>query len=239
MLSYPHTACVVDEQAGELLRSDGFGGTIIVTGNPAYDPFFAVDAPKERAHLRQKFGLSENQKVLLYVGQGTPLNLDVDKKSFAFLAATLKSLDDRNTLLAIRPHPRAETTEHYKKNSKGLPLLDTKDVEVTDELLFLADVVVSMYASNLIHAAILKIPAVSLMLPDAAKMHLAKIHLDDFPLNKTGATIGVYSDSIPDFVMLLKKLFYDGADRNARNQKNNPLSLIQGSAERVVEGLIH
>ena len=77
---------------------------------------------------------------------------------------------------------------------------------MTENLIPVADVIVAMYATNLIHACYLRIPGISILLPNAGQKRLEKISLADFPPNGVGATIGIYKEKTGDLNKELRKI---------------------------------
>lgn len=199
MLKYWRTMLVPDKLAEKYLLEDGYKGKIIITGNPSYERFKKISVAKERKRIRKKLKIPENEIVFLYIGASTPQSLNEDAITFDFLAGVLRELKKdkkyKDLILICRPHPRDENPERYKQVASDLNMLDTSKINLTDELLPMADIVISMYATNLIHCCYLRIPAISVLLPNAGRAKLKKISLDDFPPNAVGATTGVYKDS--------------------------------------------
>lgn len=224
----------VDNLALDFIKSDGFKGEILVTGNPAYDKFFEVDVLTERTRLRRMLDLPADRKIVLYVGQGTPATLEPDIEAFTFMFEVLRKIEIQPALI-VRAHPRAETISHYQKNSAGLEIIHTPEFFLTDELLPIADVVVSMFATNLIHASILGLPTVSLMLPKVSA-RLKEINLDDFPLNTIESTTPIYETDHSKAVQIFSKLLSD--DRDSRFKQKRPDQLKPGAIQRTVEAIL-
>ncbi len=237
-LSSYAAACVLDEYAASLWKEDGFQGEIIVTGNAGFDRFASIDVLSQKEKLRAHFQVPDGAKIILYPGQGTPRALAGDKKSFQFLADALKRCGRKDIILVYRPHPRAVETGYYQKASEGLTTLDTQEFQFTEEILPLADVVVSMYSTNLIHSCILRIPAVSLMLPGAGQETLESLNIADFPPNLAGATTPLYDE---DPLLLIKTIEYslENEEYRAVMRKNQELEFpFRGSAAEKVAQVI-
>lgn len=213
MLKYWRTMLVPDKLAEKYLLEDGYKGKIIITGNPSYERFKKISVAKERKIIRKKLKIPENKIVFLYIGASTPQSLNEDAITFDFLAGVLRELKKdkkyKDLILICRPHPRDENPDHYKQAAPDLNILDTSKINLTDELLPMADVVISMYATNLIHCCYLRIPAISVLLPNAGRAKLKKISLDDFPPNAVGATIGIYKESKAVLKKEIEKILYD------------------------------
>ncbi|GEM_PF-1508389 len=205
MMRYWDAMLVLDEMAENFVLQDDYRGEVIVTGSPAFDKFGKIDVAKEKARLRKKFLIPASAFVILHCGTGTPQSWKEDEITFKFIAETIREIQtDSSTrqlinsklILISRPHPRDENPNRYKNLAPDLNLLDTSSVGLTEELLPIADVVIAMYSTNLVHACYLRIPAISILLPDAGKKILDRVSLPDFPPNGVGATVGVYKESV-------------------------------------------
>jgi hypothetical protein len=222
----------VDDLAKQFLLNDSYTGEVYVTGNPAYDKFFSIDSLSERRRLRKALDIAIDRPVVIYAGQGTSASLSADEEAFAFLCDVLRLLSPTPAII-VRAHPRSESVYHYQKYSEGLHLIHTPEFLLTDELLPVADVIVSMFSSNLIHASILDIPAVSLILPKV-RDRLVEIRLDDFPLNITGATHGVYEPDLQKTAEYFRKLF----DQKAPRPKARRTHFSPGATERTLQAIL-
>ena len=231
-----NAVCVPDEFAASLWKDDGFTKDIFVTGNPAFDRFAVMDTLKERTRIRIQLGLNKNERVLLYAGQGTPYHIEQDKKTFAYVADAIRALNETMPVTLIaRPHPRAIETDYYKKYSRDINTLDTSSFAFADNLLPIADAVIAMTSTSLVHACYLRIPGVSVLLTGQGRALLAQIGLDDFPSNIMGATAGVYDDDPAALQKILEKIFTDASfcvRMHACQEKNFPLD--GGAARRIM-----
>lgn len=237
VLPYYAAVCVLDDFAARLWREDGFTGEIHVTGNPAFDRFSEIDVSAERKRLREKFGVGKDTRVLIYLGEGTrPATEAADRKTFALVTAALREPACRDITLIVRPHPRATNTAYYSELFAGMDVLDTSAIPFSEHLLPMADIVVSGYSTGLIHACLLRIPAVSVLLPDAGRALLKAIGLDDFPPNTTGATIGVYEEDVKKLGDVLRRIFDDEKYRETtRLAQVKHFPLPTSSAKRVAK----
>ncbi|MDP3778486.1 MAG: hypothetical protein Q8R30_00360 [bacterium] len=240
VISRIDAVCVPDDFAASLWKEDGFTKDIFVTGSPAFDRFASVDVGKERVRLRTQLGIGENERVMLYAGQGTPHHIEQDKKTFAYVADAIRALSEKMPIALIaRYHPRAVETGYYKKYSYGIKILDTSVFEFADEILPAADIVVAMSSTSLLHACYLRIFGVSVLLPQQGRALLKQIGLDDFPPNIMGATVGVYDEDPAVFVQTLERIFTDELLRNdLRKAQEKIFPLDGGSAERVAKAVI-
>ncbi len=245
MMPHWNAVLVPDARAERYLREDGYQGTVAVTGNPSFDKFRAVDVAAERTRLRAQLKIPDSSFVILYSGTGTPQSEGEDKATFVFLAEAIRALRKAQPRIALiaRPHPRDERPRRYEEYAPDLLHLDTSAVPLTDDLLPIADAIVSMYSTNLIHACYLRIPAISVLLPDAGRKRLAQIHLDDFPPNETGASIGVYENSVPRLTEIFEKLIADHSHRGfikkIQDAQMKTFTLDhENAAERVRDAII-
>ncbi|MBI2056280.1 MAG: CDP-glycerol glycerophosphotransferase family protein [Candidatus Sungbacteria bacterium] len=196
---------VPDELAKKFLQEDAFSGNIITTGNPAFDKFTTANPAAIRNALRKELNIRGYEFVILYAGTGTPQAWQEDEATFRFLANALQEFfaNTPNIVFIPRSHPRDEEKNRYQKLAPRLRMYNPdhgKNIYSTDNLLLMADCIISMYSTALLHACFLKIPAISILLPDAGRARLRKINLDNFPPNTVGATIGVYKESTKDLV---------------------------------------
>ena len=111
----------------------------------------------------------------------------------------------------------------------------------TDELLPIADVVIATYSTSLVHAALMQIPAVSLMLPEAGLKKMQTINLSDFPLNQIAAAIGVYENNLNFLAEVLIKLRDETAYRQALAIKQKVFidSLPRHAAENITREILN
>lgn len=232
-----NAVCVPDEFAGSLWKEDGFQGKIFVTGNPAFDRFATLDVPAERNRLREQLHINQSDHVIVYAGQGTPLHIEADKKTFAYVTQAIRELAiDMPIKLIARHHPRAIETAYYNEYSHGIETIDTSSFAFADDILPSTDVVVAMFSTSLLHACCLRIPAISVLLPEQGRASLKKIGLDDFPSNVMGATAGVYDKNPAVLAQTFEKVFTDSSfcsRMRERQEKNFPLD--GGSANRVAK----
>ena len=218
-----NTLLVPDELAKQLVLADGFKNNLIVTGNPAFEKFRNVNVGASRLQLRRELGVNKNRFVILYAGTGTPQSAEADERTFQFLSAGVRMLrrEMPDLIYIARAHPRDEHPTRYKELAPDLKLLNTDGFSLADDLLPLADVVVSMYSTNLIHACFLRIPAVSILLREAGTARLRAVGLSDFPPNTVGATVGIHEPSFDLLLSALRRIRDDSMYRNelAKNQE--------------------
>lgn len=251
VMQYWQIVIAPDELAKKLLLEDGYKNEIIMTGNPAFDKFKAVDVASERKRLREFFKIPEDVFVILHAGTGTPQSWEADEITFKFVAQAVREFSKSNlnldlspnlnpVVLIARAHPRDEKPNRYQELAPDLEFLDTDKISLSDDLLPIADVVIGMYSTSLIHACYLRLPAISVLLSDAGRKRMMAINLPDFPPNKVGATIGVYEPEIPKLIKVLDKIKTNVRFRSelrAAQEKYFPLPQTP-AAERVAEAII-
>lgn len=242
MMRYWSAVLVPDDLAKNLILQDGYEGRVTVTGSPAFDKLAEIDVAKEKSRLRKKFKIPEDSFVILHCGTGTPQSWQADEITFKFIAQTVRELKKqyKNIILISRPHPRDENPGRYQKLAPNLIIIDTSPISLTEELLPMADVVVAMYSTNLIHACYLRIPAISILLPGAGKKNLERVSLPDFPPNNVGATIGVYKDSVADLAGEINKIMNDPARRTMIQESQIRFFPInkKSSAEKIADEIV-
>lgn len=232
--------CVPDNFAASLWQEDGFKGEILVTGNPAFDRFIHYKKEEERKRIRNKLHINPDDRVIVFAGQGTPMHLDADKKTFAFIAQAIRAVSkDIAIKLIIRHHPRAEEHDYYKEYAQGIAIIDTSFAELTEEILPAADVVISMFSTNLLHACFMRIPGVSVLLPQWGRGELGRIGLDDFPPNQMRATIGIYDDHPAILTSALEHIFSDESFCLTIQKAQEKNFISDGKAAQRVADVIH
>ncbi len=242
VMNYWDAILTLDEFGKKLILDDGYPGKIYAAGSPAFDCFRKVDVAKERKRLRQKFHIPKDAFVIFYAGAGTPAGWKDDEATFKFLAKAVGILqkNNENIVFIAHQHPRDEKPGRYQTLAPDLNYLDVSKIALSEEILPMADVVVGMYATNLIHACYLRIPGISILLPNAGgKRLLENLSLKDFPTNALGATIGIYKEDIDQLVGKFKKLMMDESYRKkwTANQKKFFSFGRKTATEKVAEAI--
>lgn len=231
----------IDELAENLLLQDGYKGRVVVTGSPSFDELRKINVGRQRSTLRKKFGVKEKELVILHTGTGTPQSWKEDEITFKLLAAAVRILKKNHPGLKFfsHPHPRDTEPGRYRRLAPDLNIEQASKIRDAKDLLPIADVIVGMYATNLIHACYLKIPAISVLLPNAGKKRLAKVSLPDFPPNVVGATIGIYKNSPKELAEIIEEIYSDPKSRKviAAIQKRFFSFDKKSAAEKVTEAI--
>ena len=240
-----HITLVPDILAEKFLREDGYHGKIIITGHPGFEKFSTINVKERRSAVRNDYAIPNNGFLILYAGAATPFGAEWDMITFRFFIDAISRMDERPIIIAT-PHPRDEDPMRYMKIAaeKNISVLNLHAHQSSDDILPGTDAVIGMYATTLLHACYLRIPAISILLPDAGAVRLAKINLKDFPPNEIGASIGIYESSperlIDVCACLQKDSEYRNSIRNAQ-EKLLPWSEIlpsQIAAEAIENFLI-
>jgi hypothetical protein len=217
VMKYWDAILTLDNFGKKLILEDGYRGKVYAAGSPAFDRFRKINVAQERKRLRKKFHISENAFVIFYAGAGTPAGWQEDEITFKFLASAIKKLINSSTrelIFIAHPHPRDEKPNRYQKLAPDLKYFDASKIVLSEEVLPMVDVVVGMYATNLIHACYLRIPGISILLPNAGGKRLFEnISLKDFPTNAMGATIGIYQENVGTLVEEFNKLMNGSPQR--------------------------
>lgn len=169
---WPHRLAVMDESCVTDLKNIGFPeDRVVVTGHPKFDELFRLKElrvnVKKRSELRLKYNLRTDKPVLVFFSQ--PLSkyyakAEMGYDEFDVLKILLASYEDINrefkVELVIKEHPLRKT---FSQNSQILPeAIKCLGVADADDLVILADVVLGMSTTILVHAALLGIPVVSI-----------------------------------------------------------------------------
>ena len=242
MLAYWQKILVPDAWARDYLLIDNYQGKVVIVGQPGWERCLTVNLVQERSKFRAAAGLNSDNFTLLWPGSAAPNFEETDESSFRFLLETLTLIKPTPSLIA-RPHPRDEDLSRYERLAQefNIILRQPPPALATDELLPIADVVIATYSTSLVHAALMQIPAVSLMLPEAGLKKMQTINLSDFPLNQIAAAIGVYENNVNFLAEVLIKLRDETAYRQALAIKQKVFidSLPHHAAENITREILN
>ena len=139
---------------------------IIVTGQPAFDALLKEDKEKTKKDIRNKLGLKENEKLIVFMGGSIP---EINAKTLEVFTDGIKKIKLENYKLVMRRHPKdpADTT-FYDAITKGLPIVDSKGW-TTDQIGMTADCVATIDSTEEYKAVIRNIPTVCILISDILK----------------------------------------------------------------------
>ena len=169
----PDYICVNDQVDSEITQKawpEFDKSKIKVTGYSAFDKYILVDVKSQQELVFSKLGLDSRKKMVLFAGHAYG--------TVGALFELVKVLNDvqAGIYLVVRFHPRM--TEHEGGDKEKLDCLDiltdfrggdlVKDTTMFDSptVLSAADVVISMYSTMLVEAAVLRKPNISSLYPD-------------------------------------------------------------------------
>lgn len=168
----PDLICVNDE-VGARIVSDAWHGfsadRIKITGYPALDRFVGYDIAAGAARARKKLNICEQMPVVFFGGQ--------TRRTGDVLTEVINALNElgKPTYLVPRRHPRMadnapeqiviwESALNYF--NRGIVIADSSPCDI-QELIAVADVIVSAFSTVLVEASVLRKPNISVLYPDA------------------------------------------------------------------------
>ena len=163
---FPDIMCVNDKMGLAAVRSWGFNGWVIKTGWPMLDRYsFKIDRSQCKEKIRKKLSLTDETKIVFFIGQGEQENTEA---LFELLNVLAEGQFDFPVVVAPRQHLNTTSEEWERWN---LVISGREDVVLkTDELsseevLLGADVVISDFSTMLTEAVVNGIPAISILYP--------------------------------------------------------------------------
>lgn len=141
---------------------------IIITGDPAMDKISTLDKAKTRNDFRHKAGISESETMLAWFGQD---NNEVTVESLRVFLKGLEILNPKNYRLAVRLHPRDNTSkEAYDALFAPFRdrLVDASRATEPDaqKVIAAADLVINERSTLAMQSAALGIPVISISIPE-------------------------------------------------------------------------
>ncbi len=134
-------------------RAFWYDGVILESGTPRNDFLFNI-TEKEREEIKNKLGVKENEKVLLYAPTFRKGNsLDVYNLNYAELLESLKIRFGGNWKILLRLHPHLI---NLSSNIKDENILDVTKYDDIQELLGVSDFLISDYSSLMFDFSITK-----------------------------------------------------------------------------------
>ncbi len=147
--------CVLNERIrGQLIDAGRTSGSVVVTGNPAFDVLIHPDNSARRTQLREHAGLTESDRLLLWAEQPEPGNPDLPRTVRFELARICAELGWR---LMVRLHPSSQAA-----GGEELPVgaLASPRTESSREALLQSDAVVTLTSTIGIEALVLDKPLI-------------------------------------------------------------------------------
>ena len=173
----PDLQCVMNIQSKKALmntRPEFDPEKIVITGIPSFDNINIDHKENVRREFRNKYGIGENKKIIVWVG-GYDM---ADRDSFKHFVDGVKGADLDDYFLIIRRHPRdKENNNFYNNATLGLErhLIDTAS-ESMDVVRQAADLVVSVYSTEAVKAVCEQTPTLLIMIPSI----LGQIGMENF-----------------------------------------------------------
>lgn len=215
----------------------------IVTGSPAFDELFRE---KERDAIRKKvrdgFGLSEGEMMIVYMGAIPPEDIE----NLKILVDNLNkiSLGDKEIALAVRLHPHIFSTLSLSKYEKEYAttasafnngrLIKTTEKFSTDELVIAADAVVSQLSTEGVKNVYRGKPSLFMLLPGLGRDVLKKeVGIEALPVIESGASIGVFREK--DMKQGLEKLLDPKNQASFREAQFKHHNLDGQNTKKVVD----
>ena len=127
-------------------RAFWYDGVILPCGTPRCDIFYAPDIEKRRDKVRNALNLSTGDKVLLYAPTFRKDDrLDCYNLDFDHLVQILGQVKDENWIVLLRLHPHLMAFS--KRLLKGKNVMDVTRYDDIQELLLVADMLITDYSS--------------------------------------------------------------------------------------------
>jgi CDP-glycerol glycerophosphotransferase (TagB/SpsB family) len=193
----PDFICVNDLVGKSIILDawPGFGGEqVVITGYPALDVYAGFDQEVAVAKVRSILSLPDNKPIILFGGQ-----LQQSGEALSELVAALNEIG-RNVCLIPRVHPRMKDNAPEEVPKWKEALLSFRKGHVIEDssacdpqlLIAASDIVVSMFSSMLVEAAVLRKPNISLLYPEVGMAQWLKETgggMKEFPLTELGCSV--------------------------------------------------
>lgn len=123
-----------------------YDGIILRSGTPRIDPFYAKDLVYKKSQIQTKLDLSKGTNILLYAptfrGHGDLTCYNLDYKA---LKVKLEEMKGGKWKILVRLHPHLKT--YSQKLLADSDVLDVTDYDDIQELLLVADLLITDYSS--------------------------------------------------------------------------------------------
>lgn len=215
---------------------------ISILGYPALDRFQQMDVTAARARARAALGIAPDQCVVLYAGQ-----LAQTATALGELVAALNECAELFCLLA-RKHPRLANDAPVGEQERWDAALaqftcDRGALEAgamsSEDALAAADLVVGMYSTVLVEAAVLRIPSISVLSPDVGAAELRRASgglMDEAPLVVLGASAKAATHD--ELVALLRAACDGSLAARLRPAQERAFTVDGRNASRVADFVI-
>jgi glycosyltransferase involved in cell wall biosynthesis len=186
----PDRTAVFGEAARRfLIERGGYAPeSLVLTGSPKFDELLERAARWDRAALRRRLGLPEDEAVLVVASRFRAIR-DTHHAIGAAVPALARAVDALGARCLVKPHP-AEPAEPYERALREAGAQNTRVLPSTAdllELLYAADALVTVESLSAVEALVLGRPVVVLEMPT---------HLRD--LVGAGVAVGVAAGADPE-----------------------------------------
>ena len=161
----PETTLLFGDFSRRTLTSQGYPAEkFVVFGNPAFFNLNKIESFLANKSLRKKYGIKENQKVILFGTQmlqeyyNTHGRYNYDSQVWRYLLEKFGNKEEY--ALILKPHPQ-ENVEIYQKT---LGEFKSKNAHIIQgdlyELIYLSSVVISIFSTFMLDSLVLKRPVI-------------------------------------------------------------------------------
>lgn len=164
---------------------------VVITGYPALDKYAYFDVLLARVKVKDYLSLVLGKPVILFAGQWWNSG-----HALTELVSVINDLGE-DVYLVARPHPgmRDNVPEEVPLWEKALAdfnsgtVVDSSSYKNMSDLIAASDIVISMYSTTLMEAAILRLPNIAVLYPNHGMREYAEAtKLDEFPMVSLGCT---------------------------------------------------
>ncbi len=224
-LPWPEKICVMDQGAKEIIveKFPELEDIIEITGQPAFDRFNKEDTKQITAEVKEKLGLSTNDKLVSYMSTIDEL------EKVRLIAEELKRVGG-NFYFAFRRHPRDNVPyEEFRKIliDAGIRVVDTDEFS-TDQIGAASDVILTNWSTEGLNGIYRRKPTVHITdqnfrIPENLLLPLVPIKLGaSIGINDVNELSGVLDDLLDSKSEINKKLkenmekYYPADGKNAQ-----------------------
>lgn len=234
----PDVIAVVDELAKDAMVSKGFpNDRISVLGSPRFEILatsLRIRDVEKINEIKKEIGLRNDGFVLVFVSQ--PIEKAVgsaeiwgftEKTTICAIIEVLKELPKqikRRLTLIIVPHPEDDIRELKKTVEKNKPCFRFffKDIKLSLDLIYIADLIVGMYSILLTEAVIMQRPVLSVQLNQKREEILIT--------NMVGATTAIRTKE--QLVTLLSKAIIEKSYRKSMLDRQKIFKIVPDASGR-------